>query len=201
MRLLWALMLKLNAKKLIRGIDRLAWKHRRVHNRMVQKLERANRRAGGEARQYLAKRGQQVSGLRFADSKRRLLPPTRKQLRNRNSTTYFIRIRGAAHKIDAGRWVPRGRKPGKLRRAPTPRSPTTAKIQPTKGLFLVRRKTRGRTDPHFHVLRRDSQGKVRHAKITADFGATIRKYWRGAAARYQRRLVREIDLAGLVKRG
>ena len=198
-------MLTIKATKVSRALDRMSKKHLRIHTNLVQKLRTANRRSGILARKYLTAKGQQVAGLRAADSKRRLLYDIRRGTPGKpfslNSVSYSLRVRGQAHKIDAGRWVPRGANPGKLKRPPRPRSPTSATIRPQKGLFLIRRSGRKHHEPHFRVRYRTPGGQLAAAKINADFGSVLRRYNRGAWQIYQRSLTREIDLAGMVRRG
>ena len=195
-------MLKVNTNPVLNRINRLAKKHRNISRQLVDLVRKGNRKGGREARKFLAKKGQGISGLTFADSQRRLLANVlRGNKTNLRGFGYELRIRGQAGRVDAGRWIPRGRVAKRLKRAPTPRHPTAASISPQKGLFLVRRKNRSRTQPHFRVLHREQGGRVLAAKVLgADFGNTIRKFWRQAGQIYRKELVGVVDFAGKVRR-
>ena len=150
------------------------------------------------ARAYLTKVGRGVAGLTQADAKRRVQAYYKRGLPgqplSKNSVRTTFVVDRHSDSVDAGRWVSRGRRPAKLQRAPTPRSPTGARLSPATGSFLIRRKSTRKNQPGFRVLHRERGLKPQAVKLVAEFTRTLIIGRRRAVRIYQATLLKELQI-------
>ena len=165
-----------------------------------KRINNANNRAGVAVRTLLTDKGETMFGLTRGDTKRRIRAYYR---RTRHGDASVVRATFIIHelsaRIDAAR-LKHPAKTGALKRAPKGRGGASVRVTPGNRLVVVPRKADRKHRPKTKIFFRED-GEKRAATVDADFRDVLKRNRRQALSRYRRVALRELNLAGLLRRG